>query len=63
VPEGLGVKIATKERSDDCNFHAKGNVRLIQLLASYFFGRGGGVITVSPPVTFGCCTGIGRVIG
>src|SRR5574344_2775187 len=33
VPEGLGVKIATKERSDDCNFHAKGNVKLKQLLA------------------------------
>jgi hypothetical protein len=37
VPVGLGVKIATKERSDDCNFHAKGNVRLIQLLGEFFF--------------------------
>ena len=28
VPEGLGVKIATKERSDDCNFHAKRNYQV-----------------------------------
>ena len=27
-PEGIGVKIAIKERSDDCNFHDKRNCQV-----------------------------------